>query len=201
MNPLVADVTREQIKKKVADFRPGDTLRVAVRIIEGDKERVQYFEGVCIARHGRGMDETFIVRRVSYGIGMERIFPLHSPRIESIKVIRQGRARRAKLYYLRDLTGKKARLSETRRKRLVKGSIVDVDLGDPPGETQAEAAASPGEQTPAEETESSTAEAQPEEASATPAEDTGAKAPAEPAEQTPQAEPKAEDPAQDKSGT
>lgn len=128
MNSLVVDVTRDQLKKQVTDFRPGDAIRVAVRIVEGDKERIQNFEGVCIARHGAGMDETFMVRRTSYGVGMERIFPLHSPRIESITVIRHGRVRRAKLYYLRQLTGKKSRLSETRRKRLTKGAMVDVDL-------------------------------------------------------------------------
>lgn len=123
---LVMEATRDQLKKQVPDFRPGDTLKVAVRIIEGDKERIQNFEGVCIGRNAGGMDETFTVRRVSFGIGMERIFPLNSPRIESITVTRHGRIRRAKLYYLRDLTGKKARLSETRRKRLAKGHMLDI---------------------------------------------------------------------------
>jgi len=126
MHALIREITQDLLKKQVPDFRPGDTIRVSVRIVEGDKERVQKFEGVCIARHGSAMDETFTVRRVSYGIGMERIFPLHSPRVESIEVIRQGRVRRAKLYYLRELTGKKARLSETRRKRFAKGHLLDV---------------------------------------------------------------------------
>lgn len=125
-NLLINEVVKDQLKKQIPDFRPGDTIRVAVRIIEGDKERIQNFEGVCIGRHGAGMDETFTVRRVSFGVGMERIFPIHSPRIESIAVVRHGRVRRAKLYYLRDLTGKKARLSETRRKRLAKGHQFDV---------------------------------------------------------------------------
>ncbi len=126
MESIIADVTRNHLKQQVPDFRAGDALRVAVRIVEGDKERIQNFEGVCIARQGGGMDETFTVRRVSYGVGMERIFPLHSPRVESITVLRQGHVRRAKLYYLRDLTGKKARLAESRRKRLSKNSMVDV---------------------------------------------------------------------------
>lgn len=123
---IVLTATRDQLKKQIPDFRPGDTLRVAVRIIEGDKERIQNFEGVCIGRSGQGMDAMFTVRRVSFGIGMERNFPLNSPRIESITVLRHGRVRRAKLYYLRDLTGKKARLSETRRKRLDKGHMLEI---------------------------------------------------------------------------
>lgn len=126
MNPLILEVNRQDLKKQVPSFRPGDTVRVAVRILEGDKERIQNFEGVCIGRHGTGMDETFTVRRVSFGVGMERIFPLHSPRIESIMVVRQGRVRRAKLYYLRERTGKKARLAETRRKREARDYQVDV---------------------------------------------------------------------------
>lgn len=126
MESIIAEVTRNHLKREVPDFRAGDQLRVAVRIIEGDKERIQNFEGVCIARQGSGMDETFTVRRVSYGVGMERIFPLHSPRVESITVLRQGHVRRAKLYYLRDLTGKKARLAETRRKRLARNSMLEV---------------------------------------------------------------------------
>lgn len=126
MESIIAEVTRNHLKREVPDFRAGDQLRVAVRIIEGDKERIQNFEGVCIARQGTGMDETFTVRRVSYGVGMERIFPLHSPRVESIVVLRQGHVRRAKLYYLRDLTGKKARLAETKRKRLARNSMLEV---------------------------------------------------------------------------
>lgn len=126
MTSLLVDLVRDQIKTTVPDFRPGDTIRVAVRIVEGEKERIQNFEGLCIGRQGSLMDETFTVRRVSYGIGMERIFPLHSPRVESIAVIRHGRVRRAKLYYMRDRMGKKARLSENRRKRLARNSEVGV---------------------------------------------------------------------------
>ncbi len=126
MHPLIAEVVKDQMKKQVPDFRPGDTVRVAVRIVEGDKERIQNFEGVCISRNAGDMDETFTVRRVSFGVGMERIFPLHSPRVESIEVLRHGHVRRAKLFYLRQLTGKKARLTETKRKRLEKGHLLDV---------------------------------------------------------------------------
>jgi len=114
MHPLVREAEAAQLRTDRPYFRPGDTIRVAVRIIEGNKERIQNFEGVCIGRRGSGIRETFTVRRVSLNVGMERIFPLHSPRIEDIKVIRRGQARRAKLYYLRDLRGKKARLTERR---------------------------------------------------------------------------------------
>jgi large subunit ribosomal protein L19 len=141
---IVLTATRDQLKKQIPDFRPGDTLRVAVRIIEGDKERIQNFEGVCIGRSGEGMDAMFTVRRVSFGIGMERNFPLHSPRIESITVLRHGRVRRAKLYYLRDLTGKKARLSETRRKRLDKGHMLEI-VGEAESAVQAPEAAAEAE--------------------------------------------------------
>jgi large subunit ribosomal protein L19 len=126
MNPKIREFERQYLKSEVPDFRPGDTIRVAVRIVEGDKERIQNYEGVCIARHGRGLDETFMVRRVSFGMGMERVFPLHSPRVESVKVLRQGRVRRAKLYYLRELSGRKARIPDTRRKRGAKGLMLPV---------------------------------------------------------------------------
>jgi large subunit ribosomal protein L19 len=112
MKQQVRDFEAPSLKKDIPDFRPGDTVRVAVRISEGDKERIQNFEGVCIRRKGGGIRETFTVRRVSYGVGMERIFPLHSPKIESIAVVRRGRVRRAKLYYQRDLRGKKSRIME-----------------------------------------------------------------------------------------
>jgi len=112
MKQQVRDFEAPSLKKDIPDFRPGDTVRVAVRISEGDKERIQNFEGVCIRRKGGGIRETFTVRRVSYGVGMERIFPLHSPRIESITVVRRGRVRRAKLYYQRVLRGKKSRILE-----------------------------------------------------------------------------------------
>jgi large subunit ribosomal protein L19 len=101
-------VASAQLRASVPVFRPGDSVRVHVRIREGDKTRVQPFEGVVIGRRGRGIQETFTVRKVSFGIGVERIFPLHSPAIESLEVIRGGRVRRAKLYYLREKKGKKA---------------------------------------------------------------------------------------------
>ena len=98
--------------KKIPEFRPGDTVRVNVRIKEGERERVQAYEGVCIARAGQGVDESFTVRKISYGEGVERVFPLLSPMIESIEVKRRGVVRRAKLYYLRDRRGKSARIAE-----------------------------------------------------------------------------------------
>ena len=102
--------------REVPHFRPGDTLRVHLRIREGDKERVQVFEGVCIGRSGNGINETFTVRKTSYGVGVERVFPVHSPRIEQIEVAGIGRVRRAKLYYLRERSGKSARI-KTKRDR------------------------------------------------------------------------------------
>jgi large subunit ribosomal protein L19 len=108
------EIARLKPKESIPNFHPGDSLRVAVRIKEGDKERIQNFEGICIRRSGDGLRETFTVRRVSYGVGMERIFPLHSPSVESITVMRKGKVRRAKLYYQRGLRGKKARIEEKR---------------------------------------------------------------------------------------
>ena len=113
MHPFI-ETQQEYLKENVPDFRPGDTLRVSVRVREGDKERLQAFEGVCIARKNGGIAETFTVRKISGGVGVERIFPLHSPSIDSITVVRQGRVRRAKLYYLRDRRGKSARIQERR---------------------------------------------------------------------------------------
>ena len=112
---IVEQVSREQLKENIPDFAPGDTLRVNVRVREGDKERIQAFEGVCIARKGGGVSETFTVRKVSSGIGVERIFPVHSPSIESITVVRRGHVRRAKLYYLRALRGKASRIREKKQ--------------------------------------------------------------------------------------
>ena len=109
---LLHKVEREQLKSDIPEFRPGDTIRVSVRVREGDKERLQAFEGVCIGRRGAGVSETFTVRKVSAGVGVERIFPLHSPAVAKIENVRQGRVRRAKLYYLRQLAGKKARIRE-----------------------------------------------------------------------------------------
>ena len=104
----------ERLCSDIPDFRAGDTVKVYVKVVEGSRERVQMFEGVVIARSGGGVRETFTVRRVSYGVGVERTFPLHSPRIEKIEVARRGIVRRAKLYYLRNLTGKAARIRERR---------------------------------------------------------------------------------------
>jgi large subunit ribosomal protein L19 len=104
--------------KKTPDFGPGDTIKVGVRIVEGKKERIQYFEGVCIARKNRDINSSFTVRKISFGEGVERTFALYSPVVDSIKVIRSGRVRRAKLYYLRDRTGKSARIAEKVRKKI-----------------------------------------------------------------------------------
>ena len=109
---ILNEVTRDQIRDDIPDFAPGDTLRVNVRVREGDKERIQVFEGVCIARKGGRINETFTVRKISNGVGVERIFPLHSPTVEKIDVVRRGKVRRAKLYYLRALRGKAARIRE-----------------------------------------------------------------------------------------
>ena len=111
MHPFI-ETQKEWMKDNVPPFRPGDTVRVNVRVKEGDKERVQAFEGVCIARKGGGVSETFTVRKVSNGVGVERIFPLHSPMIADIIVVRRGVVRRAKLYYLRNVTGKAGRIKE-----------------------------------------------------------------------------------------
>jgi len=121
----IQKLEQEQIEKLTAerpvpDFRAGDTLRVFVKVVEGTRERVQMFEGVCIARNSGGMNANFTVRKISYGEGVERIFPLYSPRIDNIEVVRQGVVRRSKLYYLRELRGKKARITERREDRGVK---------------------------------------------------------------------------------
>ena len=114
---LIQTLEREEIArvtegKKIPDFAPGDTLRVNVKIKEGDRERIQGFEGLCIARAGAGVNENFTVRKLSFGEGVERVFPLNSPSVDSIEVRRRGKVRRAKLYYLRGRTGKRARLAE-----------------------------------------------------------------------------------------
>jgi len=116
MHPLM-DVEKAYLRSDVPPFRPGDTLRVHVRVREGDKERIQVFEGICIARKHGGLRETFTVRKISNGVGVERIFPLHAPTIAKIEVVRRGRVRRAKLYYLRHRTGKAARVEEQRPRR------------------------------------------------------------------------------------
>jgi large subunit ribosomal protein L19 len=111
---LIQAVEETQLKKQLPAFRPGDTLRVQVKVVEGDKERLQAFEGVCIRRRGAGLSATFTVRKVTYGVGVERTFPIHSPSIDRIDVLREGIVRRAKLYYLRKLRGKAARIKERR---------------------------------------------------------------------------------------
>ena|SRR5271165_2715306 len=109
---LLAKVVNQNLKKNIPELRPGDTVRVHVKIKEGDKERLQAFEGTLIARHNTGMGETITVRKISFGNGVERIFPIHAPVVDHIDVVRTGRVRRAKLYYLRGLKGKAARLRE-----------------------------------------------------------------------------------------
>ena len=114
---LIQTLEKEQAdklaaSKSIPDFDPGDTLIVNVKVVEGERSRVQAYEGVCIARSGRGLNESFTVRKISYGEGVERVFPLYSPMVDSIKVVRRGKVRRAKLYYLRNLRGKRARITE-----------------------------------------------------------------------------------------
>ena len=108
-------IKQEGLKTNLPAFKPGDNVRVHVRVVEGDNERVQLFDGVVIGRKGGGASETFTVRKVSFGVGVERVFPLHSPRVDRIEVIRKGKVRRAKLYYLRSLQGKAAKIKEASR--------------------------------------------------------------------------------------
>ncbi len=124
---LIQTLEREQIDQLTAtraipDFRPGDTLRVGVRVVEGERTRVQNYEGVCIARSNKGIGSNFTVRKISFGEGVERVFPLYSPTIETIEVVRRGAVRRAKLYYLRGRTGKSARIAERRDTRPAKNA-------------------------------------------------------------------------------
>lgn len=114
MSNLIQELTREQLRADLPKFRAGDTLRVHVKVKEGNRERIQVFEGVVIKRRGGGISETYTVRKISYGVGVERTFPLHSPRVDKIEVLRRGKVRRAKLYYLRNLRGKAARIKEIR---------------------------------------------------------------------------------------
>lgn len=109
---IIREIESEMLRKDIPDFKPGDTVRVHFKVIEGGRERVQAFEGLVIKRRGKGLSETFTVRRISYGIGVERVFPLHSPRLEKIEVIRRGKVRRAKLYYIREKIGKAAKIKE-----------------------------------------------------------------------------------------
>ena len=112
MSEIIRALESEQLKKDLPKFNVGDTLRVMVKVVEGSRERLQAFEGVCIAKRNSSIRETFTLRRVSYGIGVERTFPLHSPRLDKITVLRHGKVRRAKLYYLRNLSGKAAKIKE-----------------------------------------------------------------------------------------
>ena len=114
----IKTIENRQLKQEVANFKAGDVVRIHFRIIEGATERIQIFEGLCIARKNAGIRETFTVRKISYGVGVERIFPLHSPRVQKIDVVRRGRVRRSKLYYIRDRVGKSAKVAEllTRKK-------------------------------------------------------------------------------------
>ncbi len=123
---LIQELEKEQIEKlttgkEIPDFQPGDTLIVNVKVVEGERTRIQAYEGVCIGRSGAGLHENFTVRKISYGEGVERVFPVYSPMLDSIKVVRRGKVRRAKLYYLRGLRGKAARIIEKTEHRPVEG--------------------------------------------------------------------------------
>ncbi|HIU33606.1 MAG TPA: 50S ribosomal protein L19 [Candidatus Pullichristensenella excrementigallinarum] len=112
MNEIIRSIESAQLRNDIPEFRVGDTVRVFVKVVEGSRERLQAFEGVCIARRNGSIRETFTVRRTSYGVGVERTFPLHSPRLDRIMVVRRGKVRRAKLYYLRERSGKAAKVKE-----------------------------------------------------------------------------------------
>ena len=111
-NKIIDAINAENVKKEIPEFSVGDTVKVSVKVIEGDRERIQAFEGIVIARKNGGISETFTVRRVSFGVGVEKTFPIHSPKVADIKVVRRGKVRRAKLYYLRERTGKAAKVKE-----------------------------------------------------------------------------------------
>ena len=114
MSNIITEITKEQLRTDIPNFRPGDTVRVHVKVVEGTRERIQMYEGVVIKRRGGGISETFTVRKISYGVGVERTFPVHTPKIANLEVVRRGKVRRAKLYYLRNLRGKAARIKEIR---------------------------------------------------------------------------------------
>ena len=137
----IEDINKAAIKKiladkKITDFSPGDTIKVGVKIIEGKRERIQFFEGVCIAKKNRDINSSFTVRKISFGEGVERTFALYSPNVDSIKVIRSGKVRRAKLYYLRDRKGKSARIAEKIKKKI--GVDVSVKSDEPKTSPSAE---------------------------------------------------------------
>ncbi len=123
----LASVRLEGRRSDLPDFRPGDTIKVMVRVREGDKERLQAFEGVCVGKRGGGVSETFTVRKVSAGVGVERIFPLHSPSLASVEIVRRGKVRRAKMYYLRRLAGKAGRIRESREGAAAAGSAKEAE--------------------------------------------------------------------------
>ena len=126
---LLQTIEAEEVAKAaktIPTFRPGDTLRVGVRVVEGERTRVQAYEGVCIARNGGGLNESFTVRKISYGEGVERVFPVFSPMIDSIKIVRRGKVRRAKLYYLRDRRGKSARIAEKQETQAERNARVEA---------------------------------------------------------------------------
>ena len=114
MSNIITEITKEQLRSDLPSFRPGDTVKVHVKVVEGTRERIKLFEGVVIKRRGGGISETFTVRKISYGVGVERTFPVHTPKIAKLEVVRKGKVRRAKLYYLRNLRGKAARIKEIR---------------------------------------------------------------------------------------
>ena len=146
----IEDINKAAIKKivankKITDFSPGDTIKVGVKIVEGKRERIQFFEGVCIAKKNRDINSSFTVRKISFGEGVERTFALYSPNVDSIKVIRTGKVRRAKLYYLRDRKGKSARIAEKIKKK------IGVDVSVKPEETKVKATEPAKQETKAEE--------------------------------------------------
>ncbi len=114
MKGIIEAINQENLKETVPSFNVGDTVKVSVKVIEGTRERIQAFEGICIAKNGGGISETFTVRRISFGVGVERTFPLHSPKVADVQVVRKGKVNRAKLYYLRGRTGKAAKVKEVR---------------------------------------------------------------------------------------
>ena len=144
-----ATVTKILTTKKITDFSPGDTIKVGVRIVEGKKERIQYFEGVSKEKKNRGINSSFTVRKISFGEGVERTFALYSPVVDSIKVIRSGKVRRAKLYYLRDRTGKSARIAEKIKKKIGVDMVAKIDKKiDFPEQQAKEIAAQPKKEAP-----------------------------------------------------
>ena len=114
MSNIITEITKDQLRTDIPAFRAGDTVSIDVKIVEGTRERIQVYEGVVIKRRGGGISETFTVRKISYGVGVERTFPVHTPKIANLEVVRRGKVRRAKLYYLRNLRGKAARIKEIR---------------------------------------------------------------------------------------